>query len=184
MVRIDAADAANDLEQTLAAAAPNGLAAVVDAVPLRSPPESVELVAFDGEAWRREAEDPLRRALHVLQGAYAGLRGTGGRIVVLLPSAVTTGAPGAVASIAAAEGYRSLAKAAARTWGRDGVTVNCLLVAADADLSRPGLQPPALGRPSALRSDVTSVIATLLSPGFAAVTGATIAVDGGVWMTP
>jgi NAD(P)-dependent dehydrogenase (short-subunit alcohol dehydrogenase family) len=167
-------------------AAPDGVTAVVDAGYLREPPSPGELAALPPAEWLRIAEQPMRRALHVLQAAHRCLPG-GGRVVVLLPSLVMSGAAGVVAWSAAAEGYRSLAKAAARAWGPDGVTLTCVLVPAsliaDGAVDRPGLQPPALGRAPDVMSDIAPVISGLLDERFASVTGLTLAVDGGVWMT-
>jgi len=167
--------------------APDSVGSVVDAGPVAMPPVVSELTTLDGDAWRALAEAPLRRALYVLQQSHRRLP-SGGHIVVLLPSLVTSGAAGLVPWVAAAEGYRSLLKAAARGWGRDGITVNCVLMPADliagTSLDRPGLQPPALGRAVDLHSDVAGVVAALLGGGLSAVTGQTIAADGGVWMTP
>jgi NAD(P)-dependent dehydrogenase (short-subunit alcohol dehydrogenase family) len=81
-----------------------------------------------------------------------------------------------------------MVKAAARTWGSAGVTVNTVLVPADliagTSLDRSGLQPPALGGSVDIAANVTDVVATLVSGSLDGVTGQTIAVDGGVWMTP
>lgn len=139
--------------------------ALVDAAPL-SAPAATELASLDAATWETLAETPLRRALHVLQDAHRCLSGSG-RIVVLLPTPVTTGAAGLVPWVAAAEGYRSLTKAAARAWQREGITINCVLVPADAD-----------------GTNVADVVAALIGDEMAAVTGQTIAVDGGIWMTP
>jgi NAD(P)-dependent dehydrogenase (short-subunit alcohol dehydrogenase family) len=48
---------------------------------------------------------------------------------------------------------------------------------------RPGQPKSALGQPD-MRAEVAAVVHSLLSPAWRAVTGATVAVDGGVWMTP
>ncbi|TMM20478.1 MAG: SDR family oxidoreductase [Actinobacteria bacterium] len=166
---------------------------------------------LDEDGWVVRAETPLRRARYRLQGAYRHLRGGGGRIVVILPSLSMTGASGLVPWVSVSEGYRALAKAAARAWGTEGITINCLAVPADLlavgapassdpssydgqaedrvegpvpSLDRPGLPAPALGRSPEMRTEVAAAVATLLDEGFRFVTGATVAVDGGVWMTP
>jgi 3-oxoacyl-[acyl-carrier protein] reductase len=161
--------------------------AVVDAGFFLEPPSIGALAFTDAEAWQRQAERPLRRALRVLQAAHLCLGDDGGRIVVLLPSLVMSGAADVVAWTSAAEGYRSLAKAAARAWGGEGVTVMSALIpaslVADTAVDRPGLQPPALGRAPDLQSDIAPAIAALLDERLDAVTGLTLAVDGGVWMT-
>ena len=166
--------------------APASVRAIVDAGPVAVAPSVSELSAMDSHTWSAAAEDPLRRALQVLRAAHRRLAG-GGRIVILLPSLVTNGAAGFVPWVAACEGYRSLAKAAARAWGPEGVTVNCLLVPADViagkSLDRPGLQPPALGALD-IHTELAAVVAALVTGELDGVTGQTIAVDGGVWMTP
>lgn len=160
--------------------------AVVDAGPVAAASPVADLAELDPAGWLSNAEAPLRRALHVLQTSHSRLS-EGGRVIVLLPSLVTSGAPGLVPWVAAAEGYRSLTKAAARAWGREGITVNCVLVPADLNagtsLDRPGLQPPALGGAEG-PARVVDIVGGLLSADMSGLTGQTIAVDGGVWMTP
>ncbi|HVT64629.1 MAG TPA: hypothetical protein VHD81_05720 [Mycobacteriales bacterium] len=156
---------------------PPGTGVLIDAGPLREPHATGDLVALSAGDWMQAAEDPLRRSLHVLKAAHDLFRDGGGRIVVLLPSLVMTGAPGVAAFAAAAEGYRSLAKAAARAWGAEGIAIQCVLV--PTGTQRPGLQPPALSTVP----DLTPILAALLDERLDALTGQTIAADGGVWMT-
>ncbi|HWC36156.1 MAG TPA: SDR family oxidoreductase [Mycobacteriales bacterium] len=167
---------------------PPATAAVIDAGPLREPTVVGDLVSLAAADWRQEAEVPLRRARLVLQAAHRCLQDAGGRVVVLLPSVVMTGAAGVAAWAAAAEGYRSLTKAAARAWGADRISIQCVVVPVSlcggSVADRPGLQPPALGRTPGPRADIAPAIAALLDPRFDAVTGSTLAIDGGVWMTP
>jgi NAD(P)-dependent dehydrogenase (short-subunit alcohol dehydrogenase family) len=113
----------------------------------------------------------------------------GGSLVVVIPTLALVGASDFVPWAVVAEGQRSLAKAAARAWGHEGITVNCLavpgaLLSDDAAPDRPGQPPPALRRLPRREGDVALVLLSLVSGGWRAVTGATIAVDGGVWMTP
>jgi NAD(P)-dependent dehydrogenase (short-subunit alcohol dehydrogenase family) len=169
------------------------VAAVVDAPSSGLAAVPTPLTELDEAGWMARAETPLQRARYSLQGTYRHLRGRGGRVVVVLPSLSMTGASGLVAWVSASEGYRALTKAAARAWGAEGITVNCVAVpgqlaaggARDASsLDRPGLPSPALGRSPEGRTEVAAAVATLLGEGLRLVTGATIAVDGGVWMTP
>ena len=117
-------------------------------------------------------------------------------MVLVVPTLSLVGAAGFGPWSAVTEGQRALAKAAARAWGALAITVNCVAVPAallttpptDGDdpefpLHRPGQPPHALGRPQ-LRAEVSGVVAALVSPAWRAVTGSTVAVDGGVWMTP
>lgn len=187
VVRVDECATGAAFAAAIRQAAPEGATAVVDAGFFLESPVLGELALTDTETWWRQAEQPLRRALHVLQGAHRCLQHGGGRIVVLLPSLVMSGAAEVVAWSAAAEGYRSLVKAAARAWGGEGIAIKSVLIPAsliaEPAVDRPGLQPPALGHQPDLGSDVAPVIAALLDERLDAVTGLTLAVDGGVWMT-
>jgi NAD(P)-dependent dehydrogenase (short-subunit alcohol dehydrogenase family) len=155
--------------------------------------------ALDPGEWRARVELPLRRTLVCFQAAFAGLGG-GGSMVLVVPTLSLTGAAGFVPWAAVTEGQRALAKAAARAWGPRTITVNCVAVPAallqyddvtgdgparrdGPGLDRPGLPPAALAPPD-MRADVASVVHALLGPLWRSVTGATVAVDGGVWMAP
>jgi NAD(P)-dependent dehydrogenase (short-subunit alcohol dehydrogenase family) len=165
--------------------------------------EQGDLAGLDPVQWRDRVETPLERSLACFQGAHRRLRPRGGCLVVLVPTLSLVGAAGFVTWAAVAEGQRSLAKAAARAWGSEGIRVNCVAVPGallsspfghhaedggrpgpeDRGLDRPGLPAPALPGP-ALRAQIAPVVASLVGGSWRAVTGATIAVDGGVWMTP
>jgi NAD(P)-dependent dehydrogenase (short-subunit alcohol dehydrogenase family) len=154
------------------------------------------LAELDPDDWYERVERPLHRTLLCFQATFSYLRGGGGAVVLLVPTLSLTGAAGFVPWAAVTEGQRALAKAAARTWGNSGITVNCVAVPAKLlvpapspghddheSRDRPGLPAPALGQPD-MRTDVAPVVQTLLSAMWRPVTGATVAVDGGVWMTP
>jgi 3-oxoacyl-[acyl-carrier protein] reductase len=157
------------------------------------------LAALDADAWKDRVELPLARTLGCFQGAFTSLRTGGGTLVLLVPTLSLHGTAGFVGWAAVTEGQRALAKAAARAWGHDGVTVNCVAVPAAllavpsseggrgetsaGPLDRPGLPTPALASPG-MRGEVAAVVHTLLSSAMRSVTGATVGVDGGVWMTP
>lgn len=167
-----------------------GLDAVVDARVTPAATEPKPVSELDAEDFRQRTEVPLQRALHVLQSAYRVLRtGGGGAVVLVVPSSSMTGVARLVPWITAAEGARALAKAAARAWGPEGIRVNCLAVSIEvlagstSPLDRAGLPPPALGHAD-LRRDAGPVLSALVGDGFRGATGQTVAVDGGVWMTP
>ena len=151
----------------------------------------VDLMDLDEEAWARTAEEPVWSTLLTFQAAHSQFAGraagTGGRIFAVVPTASMSSAPHLVAATAAGDGQRSLVKASARHWGPAGITVNCIAVPiafySEAAADRPGLPGAALPMPS-LRNEVAGLVATLCGPDAGAVTGATLAVDGGVWMTP
>ena len=160
------------------------------------PPQAqpVEIGDLPPDEWVRLGQQPLRdffRWCQAVSGALAGR--PSGRVLLVVPSVALSGAPGLVAWTTAADGQRSLAKALARAWGKRNVTVNVVAVpaatltrrggaGAAAGLDRPGLQPLSLPALPSLREEVAGVIASLLEPAWGAVTGATIAVDGGQWM--
>jgi NAD(P)-dependent dehydrogenase (short-subunit alcohol dehydrogenase family) len=155
-----------------------------------------DLAGLDAHEWHARVEVPLHRTLVCFQGASDALGDVGGTVVVLVPTLSLVGAAGFAPWAAVTEGQRALAKAAARAWGRRAITVHCVAVPAtlltmphggtagtDEQIDRPGQPAPALPPPD-VRADVAAVVHGLLSPGWRSVTGATVAVDGGVWMTP
>jgi NAD(P)-dependent dehydrogenase (short-subunit alcohol dehydrogenase family) len=161
--------------------------AVVDAAVLSPAP----LVDLDEAAWDARAEAPLRAALWSCQAARAHLGDRGGTIVLVTPTLAMTGEAGLVPYATAVDGQRALVKSSARLWGAHGIRVNCVAppVAAmgeapPGDGSEATLNRTALGRDPDGRRDVAPVIAMLASDAGHFVTGATIAVDGGVWMAP
>ena len=164
-------------------AARNPIGAVIHA---DFPPESVvgePLTGTDADDWDARCEAPLRAALIVCQAAFAQLREHGGCIILLTPTAGLVGEAGFVPIATAAEGMRSLAKSAARQWGAHGITVNCIAVPLEllGASVPPPVNPPALGR-TATVDDIARAITALTARDAAAITGATIPVDGGVVM--
>jgi NAD(P)-dependent dehydrogenase (short-subunit alcohol dehydrogenase family) len=171
------------------------------------PVDAVVHAAVDPVAFERRAlaqvddahfaavwEGTMEATLWVLQAAYRAFAGRGGRIVVTVPTLAMSGAPGLVPYAAAAEGQRLLVKSAARQWGSDGITVNCIAVAPE--LAMAGGPPRAFGPEDASLAaaalggigdpelDVAPVCVFLVGEGGAFVTGTTITLDGGVWMAP
>lgn len=152
-------------------------------------PEDIgELASLEEKDWERLAEEPITEFLHLLQGASSHLS-PGSSVALIAPSLVLVGAPHVVGWTAAAEGQRSLLRVAARRWGSRGVSLNCvavpahILCGAPAPLDRAGGPPASLGRQPTMDGEVAAVVAHLASMT-GSVTGATVAVDGGSWMTP
>jgi NAD(P)-dependent dehydrogenase (short-subunit alcohol dehydrogenase family) len=146
------------------------------------------LAEMDEAEWIRRCEAPLDAVKTALQEAHAVLtRRGGGRIILLVPTIAMIGAADFAPFSAVGEGARSLAKAAARGWGSAGVTVNCL--ALTQEQLAPGVAgqvtetrvPPALKTPD-LETDVAAFIAAL-AIGPAVVTGTTMMLDGGNYMS-
>jgi 3-oxoacyl-[acyl-carrier protein] reductase len=145
------------------------------------------LLDYDEAGWDAVAAQPIRDAIACVQAAADSFEG-GGAIVTLLPTLSSRGSAGLTGWSTAAEGVRSLVKVAAREYGPLGITINAValpasaLAGTDDSLDRPGLPAPSLTVPADAGGDVASIIAALASPPWRSVTGATIAVDGGVWM--
>ncbi len=156
------------------------------------PTLSGAVAELDAEAWDARVEVPLQRTLVGFQGAFGSLRTGGGTLVLVVPTISLVGAAGFGPWAAVTEGQRALAKSAGRAWGPSAVTVHCVAVPAallaeehgpGTRFDRPGQPPPALGPPD-MRESVAPVVHSLMSRAWRSVTGATVAVDGGTWMTP
>jgi len=151
--------------------------------------EQVDFVDVDDARWDAVWEGTMRGALFVLQAAHRQMAGRGGRIMLVTPTISMSGAARLVPYTAAMEGQRILAKAAARQWGPDGITVNCLAPAPEhvpvgVDSMSVSLAPPALGGPGDPLRDLGPIAVWLVSDAAHFVTGATLCADGGVWMAP
>jgi len=154
--------------------------------------ERCPVAEFGDERWEAVWEGTMKATIVFLQAAFATFGGGGGRIVVVTPTAWATGVPGLAAYAAAVEGQRLLAKSAARQWGKDGITVNCVAPAWEAVAGAgpdggPGgsmsLAPTPLG-PADFEADVGAAVVTLAGEGMHALTGATLGLDGGAAMAP
>ncbi len=190
-----AADLAGVLDRAAPAAGP--VRAAVWAHTAAATSARTALVTRPEDDWVEAAETPLTQFRRFLQGVFAHAGGQGpGSIVVLIPSSsLTGGAAGYVAWAALAEGQRALVRIAARRWGPCGFTVQTVAVTPDLLAGepapvpgrprlRPGLKPTSLPTPPSLDGDVAAVVSSLVGPDWRGVTGATVAVDGGVWMAP
>jgi 3-oxoacyl-[acyl-carrier protein] reductase len=136
--------------------------------------------------WDVRGEAVVRAALNACQAAYAAMRDRGGRVVLVAPTIGLVGADGLAPLAMAVEGIRTLAKSAARQWGRAGITTNCVAPSLDVlgiAAGSGGLVTPPLGRIPTI-DDLVAVIGSVLGPAGNAITGATIIVDGGVVMAP
>jgi 3-oxoacyl-[acyl-carrier protein] reductase len=181
-----------DVERAFAATA-DALGGPVDGVVHAAMhPMAYETVAFDDvddERWDAVWEGTMRSALAVLQASFGSMRDHGGRVVFVTPTVSMSGAARLVPYTTAAEGQRLLAKSAARQWGPDGITVNCVAAAPEqvpigVASTATSLAPPALGGPGDPELDLGPVVVFLLSDAGHFVSGDTIGADGGVWMAP
>ena len=142
--------------------------------------------------WIDACESTLDGAYRLAQAAYTHLARTRGRLIYVVPTIAMGGADGYAPYAAAAEGTRALAKGIAKTWGKDGITVNIIAVnvttvlgeAAGGDAAKSfSLSPPALGRTGDPATDLAPVISLLATNDASFVTGSTLVLDGGVWMS-
>jgi len=137
-------------------------------------------------------------ALWLMQAAQPHMAANGwGRIVTMGTSMGLTGAAGYGPYAASNEAIRSLTRTAAREWGGDGITVNCVLPASAGHRAPVAGSDPAreaafasmyddnpVGRDGDAVDDIGPAVAFLLSDGSRYVTGQTISVDGGGIMRP
>jgi NAD(P)-dependent dehydrogenase (short-subunit alcohol dehydrogenase family) len=151
--------------------------------------ERCEVMDLDEATWREAADGTIDAAYRLAQAAHPHLADTKGRLVYVVPSIGCGGAAGFGPASAAAESIRVLSKGLAKSWGRDGIRVDSVVVSPLVTLGEPGrealagmsLSPPALGRPGDPRTDLAPVIALLCDDRAAFMTATTLVLDGGVW---
>ncbi|MCU1485609.1 MAG: 3-oxoacyl-[acyl-carrier-protein] reductase [Actinomycetia bacterium] len=149
--------------------------------------EPMPLVDVDDDRWWSVWETTMRTSLWLCQAVHPHLAGNDGRVVFLTPTLSMSGAEGLVALATAVEAQRLLAKATARQWGVDGITVNCVAPSPSVlglDVGEMALAAPALGRAGDPEDDLGPIVAFLCGAGSHFLTGATLCADGGLWMAP
>ena len=155
----------------------------------RIPARVEEMTAGD---WAAACDDPLEAAIRLARGAHRHLAARRGTIVVCVPLVGAAGAARLVALSALAEGLRILARSLARSWGSDQIRAHAVTLHpsmflspehASAAVGATALHDPALGRlPSA--AEIVSVIDALADGRTTSgLTGASLVMDGGTWMT-
>ena len=158
----------------------------------RRPMDPVPLVDQATADWVAACEAPMAEALAVVRACRPHL-GSGSRLAWVVPTVALGGAAGFAGAAAAAEGIRSLAKGAARQWGSVGIGTAVLAVSPEVafgpDAGAPlvattTLADSALARPGDPVYDLAPILSLLADPASAALTGATLVADGGVWMSP
>jgi 3-oxoacyl-[acyl-carrier protein] reductase len=136
------------------------------------------VASMDVYEWNRRGDGVLMVAVAAAQDAFLRMHERGGRLVFVVPSLGLTGAGGLAPVAAAAEGVRSMAKTAARQWGKYGITTACVA----RRLAGPVVAISSLDEPTA--DEVHDTIALLLTDGLRAATGATLVLDGGTVLVP
>ncbi|MCU1401093.1 MAG: 3-oxoacyl-[acyl-carrier-protein] reductase [Acidimicrobiales bacterium] len=154
---------------------------VADIVTAAMPFEQITDDEFDA-AW----EQPMQAAIAAFQRAHHAQHQ---RLIAIVPTIGMSGAPTLAHVAATAEAIRVMVKSAARQWGSDGMTVNCIALAPalfGIDTTAVGevsLAPPALAGPGTVVGDVVPLIRMIAGADAHHLTGATLTADGGVWMT-
>lgn len=198
VVEVDAAfDSRADADTAMTKAAEDGGGAdlIVHAAAMPSALEPRDIAAFSAEDWHAAVHRSMLCSVYVLQAAHRLQRETGGAVVVVGPSTALVGAALLVPLMTLAEAQRTLVKSAARQWGRHGMRLHWVGVAARhyaaslANVALPqtpelGPPPPALGRVPEPQADVADLMAWLASDGARGLTGTTFNLDGGDWMVP
>lgn len=149
-----------------------------------------DLVDLSAADWAVACDEPLEAAIRLARGAHPHLAARAGTIVFLVPLMASAGGEGFTPFATAAEGIRIMAKSLAKTWGPDGITAHAItldphafLDEADAEgiAEANSLHDPPLGHvPDS--DDVASIIRWLAGDPANALTGASLVVDGGLWM--
>jgi NAD(P)-dependent dehydrogenase (short-subunit alcohol dehydrogenase family) len=143
-----------------------------------------DVAELDERDWIDGCETTVDAAYRVAQAVHPHLAASHGHLVFLVPTLGMTGAAGFAPLATAAESIRALAKGLAKTWGRYGITVNAIGYAfsGDAATETHSLVPPALGRAADTEIDIAPVVALFDGDDAHFVTGATLVLDGGIWM--
>ena len=164
--------------------------AAIDPAAFRAAP----ITSLSEGEWDQAAEWSMRAAFVALQQAHAVIA-DGGRVILVLPTVVTTGVAGLVPLCSAVEAIRVMAKAVARRWGERSITVNTIEVdlsafmLGDAETTDAAVpQVPVLGQPalppSSAVDDVLGLVDMLATPAAGAITGALLVADRGTVMQP
>jgi 3-oxoacyl-[acyl-carrier protein] reductase len=142
------------------------------------------------EEWREVMAISLDGSFHCVKAVLPGMISAGsGNIITLAGDSALNGAAGKVHSSSAKSGLAGMTRALARELGPKKIRVNCISPG-HFDTTRPAYRaarPPAHGNiPLGRLGDSNEIAATvrfLCSPGSGFITGQTIHVNGGQWMT-
>lgn len=147
----------------------------------------------DEHTWHAACGAVALQVMHLLQALAPELIAQRASIVFVGPSLALVGAERLAALVTLLESLRGLMKSLARQWGAQGVT--CNWIALEARELWPGFSgfklpcrlealPVALGRRPDAGADLAGVLEFLAGTAGRNVTGATLCLDGGEWLTP
>jgi len=149
------------------------------------------LLEFDDEAWRKAVEQNFMSVVRLVRAAAPHMRSAGGGSILNIAAlSMLQPLPGFGLSVATWAGVMGFAKTASIELGRDGITINTICPGV---IDTPRLTKVIEQSGAAMRAitadvpvgrigapeDVGALVALLVSPRGAYVTGATIQVDGG-----
>lgn len=150
------------------------------------------LMRMKDSEWDAVIDTDLKSVFRLSRGVLRGMmKARAGRIINITSVVGVSGNAGQVNYAAAKAGVAGMTRSLAREIGSRGITVNCIAPGfIDTDMTRalPEAQRDALlsqiplgrlGRPE----DVAAAVVYLASPGAAYVTGATLHVNGGMYMS-
>jgi 3-oxoacyl-[acyl-carrier protein] reductase len=150
------------------------------------------LLRMKDAEWDAVIDTDLKAVFRLCRAVLRGMmKARAGRIVSITSVVGASGNPGQVNYAAAKAGVAGLTRALAREIGSRGITVNCVAPGfIDTDMTRalPEAQRAALlgqiplGRLGRVE-DVAAAVVFLASPGAAYVTGTTLHVNGGMYMS-
>jgi len=146
------------------------------------------------ELWEEHASVSLRGAYHCAVASLPALRATCGTLVVMTSPAGIEGSATLPLYATMKGALRGFAKSLAREWAPHGVTVNVVsplafspamvnAIAEDPDMEHRLNRRVPLGRVGDPETDVGRGVALLLSADAAYITGQTLGVDGGHFMS-
>ena len=154
--------------------------------------QATDCADMSAEMWAQGCEKPIADALAYLGEYRSALLAAEGHVEFVVPSFAMSGAKGFSAVAAAGEGLRTLAKGAAKQWGKDNLRVNT--IALDPQhfvLGEIGEQLSAVmglatssgfGHKGDIAGDIATTLDWLTSEDAHFITGATLVLDGGIWM--
>jgi 3-oxoacyl-[acyl-carrier protein] reductase len=176
------------------AEARRGLHALVHNATSRRSSEPARLEDLDAALWEDHAGVSLRGALHCARAALPELRAHRGRFILMTSPAGMEGSLMLPAYGIVKAALRGFAKSLAREWAPDGVTVTVVSPLAetpamtnayreDPDLAARLARRVPLGHLGDPETDIGPVVVFLASDDARYVTGQTLPVDGGRFMT-